>query len=294
MNNIDIDMIEGIYDITPDIIFNHFDLIYGSKKYVHIMTDTKEWTIPFRAENNVAYLGLYLVDMPKDVFDKLISFIFRKNRNIQKIYLKKSKNNYHNHIRQGNHFRVELPETFDSLLARLNKKGRYNYNREKRLLHELGNIEYLHCNTADTLNDVISAFFNFKFQTHGRDYQMLPEEYVRTYFVSDAYSINLDGKIIAVLLSCEQCDCVFLENLSYDTEYCKYSVGFQIYVFFLQEMIKKGKKQVYTGGGYYDYKKRFNSVEDTTYDGYIYRTTLGKLQSALVNRMRGIFHLNRN
>ena len=78
---------------------------------------------------------------------------------------------------------------------------------------------------------------------------MLPEEYVRTYFVSDAYSINLDGKIIAVLLSCEQCDCVFLENLSYDTEYCKYSVGFQIYVFFLQQMIKKGKKQVYTGEG---------------------------------------------
>lgn len=140
-----------------------------------------------------------------------------------------------------------MPDTFDSLLGRLNKKGRYNYNREKRLLQELGIIEYAHCDTEQAVNEAVSVFFDFKYKTHGRDYHMLPEEYVRTYLPDNAYWMKLDGKIIAVLLSCEQCECVFLENLSYDMEYSKYSVGFQIYVYFLGEMIKKGKKEVYTG-----------------------------------------------
>lgn len=286
MNNISIELLEGTYNTNPDVIFNRFDLLYNSNQYIYIVADAQQWTVPYKIEGNIAFLGLYLVEIPKNIFDELIHFIFQQNRHIHKIYLKRSRNNYHKHIRQGNHFRIELPDTFDSLLERLSKKGRYNYKREKRLLHNIGDVEYMHYDTQASLNNIVAVFFSFKYKTHGRDYHMLPEEYVKNYSVSDAYSMQVNGKIVAVLLSCEQCECVFLENLSYDIEFEKYSVGFQIYVFFLSEMIKKERKHIFLGGGEYEYKKRFSSIEEITYDGYIYKTTWGKLQSVLKNRIK--------
>lgn len=69
-------------------------------------------------------------------------------------------------------------------------------------------------------------------------------------------------------------------------EFQKYSVGFQIYVFFLQRMIEKGKKNIYLGGGNYDYKKRFGSIEEIIYEGYLYRNAFGKMQSVVKNRLK--------
>lgn len=86
MNKVYIEMEKGTYTVAPDIIFNRFDLAYGTSRYVHITADTKEWSVPIRTEGNVAYLGLYLVDMPQDVFDKLISFVFKENRHVKRIY----------------------------------------------------------------------------------------------------------------------------------------------------------------------------------------------------------------
>ncbi|MCM1047902.1 MAG: GNAT family N-acetyltransferase [Clostridiales bacterium] len=284
MESINIELLEGTYIINPDVIYNRFDMVYGTRKYIHVLQGNHEWSIPYRIENNTAYLGLYLVDMPQEVFNLLVRFVFKQDRHISRIYLKKSRNNYHGHIREGNHFRIELPDTSDSLLMRLSKK-RCEYRRKKRRLNDVGTVEYMHYDSVEALNNIAAIFLELKYKTHGKDYHMSPEEYIKNYFVSDAYTININGKIVAVLFSCEQCSCVYLENLSYDAEYEKYSVGFQIYVYFLEEMIRKGKRHIYLGGGSYEYKKRFGSIEETVYDGYVYKTMWRKMWSVIKNRI---------
>lgn len=248
MNDIVIRVMNGKYNISPDVIYNRFDLVYKTDEFIHIFFSGEEWNIPLRIEKGIAYLGLYLVEMPQIVFENLIDFVFREMP-IYRIYVKKSKNNYKGRLQQGNHFRIELPDTIEELMGRMSKKGRYNYGRNRRQLQGLGNLKYMHYERENDLEDIVKIFFAFKYVTHGRKYDMSPREYIKKYMISDAYAITLDERIIAVLLSCEQCDCVYFDNFSYDMEYARYSLGFHIYVYFLGELIKRRRKEVFLLGG---------------------------------------------
>lgn len=79
------------------------------------------------------------------------------------------------------------------------------------------------------------------------------------------------GEIGAILFSCEQCSCVYVENLTYNEQYSKYSCGKALYDIFLARMIEKGKKEIFLGSGNLEYKKKYGSVEETVYHCIVFR-----------------------
>ena len=101
---------------------------------------------------------------------------------------------------------------------------------------------------------------------------MSSDEYRKKYHVTDLYALfdNCE-KPIAVLLSCEQCEGVYLENLAYDINYSKFSPGKQLYHIYLHELINKHKKALYLLGGNLSYKKRYGSIYVHTFFCTVYR-----------------------
>lgn len=262
--------------IEPDFIYNRFDLLYKDAKLIVVSDEVEKFYIPFYCTNSKAYLGLYLRKLPDELFCEVIKFVFSMHK-VNLIYVMRCRNNYKNKPRATNHFRIELPDSSEVLMSYMGKKGRYNYKRSRKLLEQQGKVEIHHRSQEEIPDEWVYRFYELKQQTHKRLFGKTANEYLERYHVSDAYVMTLDGKIISVLFSCEQCECVYLENLSYDTEYSKYSVGFSLYVEFLERIIEKQKKQVFLGGGNLDYKKRLGSIEESVYDGYIYKSNLSRI-----------------
>lgn len=88
-----------------------------------------------------------------------------------------------------------------------------------------------------------------------------------------------------MILSCEQCPVVYIENLTYDTNYAKYSLGQILYDIYLKKLVEKGKKEIFLLGGDYDYKRRYHSVEETTYNDAVYRSIVSKNYLLAKNRI---------
>lgn len=262
----------------PDVLFNRFDLKYGDDTQVLCSSADRQWVIPLHIDHRTAYLGLYLVVIPQHIFEGLIRFVLTRYKGIDKIRCFYSMNNYEEQFSSFNHYRVILPKTEEELLGRMNKKGRYNLARERRMLNELGNVQYIHYSSPTIPADVIKRFFALKEKTHGYNPHMRKNTYVEDACISDAYTVMLDGIVIGIALTCEQCECVYLENITYDTDYSKYSVGFSCYEYCLSKLIEKHKKEIFLGSGDHEYKKRFHSIEETTYAGSVYRNRLIKFK----------------
>lgn len=237
-----------------------------------------QWMIPLHIDHKTAYLGLYLVVIPKPVFEGLIRFVLKTYRAVDKVRCFYSRNNYQDKFSAFSHYRVVLPQTEEELLGRMNKKGRYNLGRERRMLGELGNVQYVHYSGSAISAEVIKRFFELKEKTHGYNPHMRKNTYVEDACISDAYVIKLDKTIIGIALTCEQCECVYLENITYDMDYSKYSVGFSCYEYCLGQLIGKHKKEIFLGSGDHEYKRRFDSIEETAYAGSVYRNGLIKFK----------------
>ena len=128
-------------------------------------------------------------------------------------------------------------------------------------------IEY----SENQMLEIVDIYFQWKRQSHGTEYNLAAEEYLQQYHVTDAMTLNLAGEPIAVLFYCLVDKTVYLENLSYDMSFGKYSPGITLYKAFLEKMVLKGCKNVFLGKSGLDYKKRFGSTEIVSYDGIIYR-----------------------
>lgn len=264
--------------IQPDVLYNRFDLKYGDDTHVLCLLGEKQWAIPLHIDHKTAYLGLYLVAIPEQIFDGLIRFVFKKYRRVDKIRCFYSLNNYDGQFVSFNHYRVMLPDTEEELLGRMNKKGRYNLNRERRMLEKLGNVQYLHYSSPNIPEGIIKKFFELKEKTHGYNPHMRKSKYTEDACISDAYVITLEENVIGIAFTCEQCDCVYLENITYDMDYSKYSVGFSCYEYCLRKLIEKNKKEIFLGSGDHEYKRRFDSIEEVTYAGSVYRNQFIKFK----------------
>ncbi len=262
----------------PDVLYNRFDLKYGDDTQVLCSSADMQWMIPLHIDHRTAYLGLYLVEIPQFVFDGLIRFVLKRYKRVDKIRCFYSLNNYEGQFLPFNHYRVILPKTEEELFRRMNKKGRYNLTRERRMLGELGEVLYLHYSGPDIPPEAIKRFFELKEKTHGYNPHMRKNTYVKDACISDVYLVMLDRMIIGIALTCEQCECVYLENITYDMDYSKYSVGFSCYEYCLSKLIEKHKKEIFLGGGDHEYKKRFHSIEETAYSGSVYRNRWIKLK----------------
>ena len=77
-------------------------------------------------------------------------------------------------------------------------------------------------------------------------------------------------------MSCEQCPIVYIENLTYDLQYSKYSCGQILYDIYLTQLIIKGYKELYLAGGDLAYKKRYGSIEEAIFNGIVFRSKIAE------------------
>lgn len=271
------------YDFcSDDLIYNRFDIIFDSnvreKKY-SFDDQGKKYDVLCAFMNGVAYLNIWGKSIPDDIIDKILSDIEKHEKKIVAVYVNRTLLNYQDSLVKGKEALLCLPEDEDALMMRLSSKERSHIRQYNKHLAGEGRI------VSDLYNDVIpdrlvNLFFDWKKTTHGTEYRLSPQEYIDKYHVTNALELsiekNSEKKPISVLFWCQVHNTVtvYLENLSYDVSYKKYSPGYLAYIGFLKELIMRKSKYVFLGGANHDYKKKFNSVVRECYTGYIF-TSMG-------------------
>lgn len=258
-------------NIEPDFIYNRFD-IYKDEYYVlNCIYNGVSYHVEFYIDNQTAILGLWLMNIPTEVIKQFIAYIFNNFNLLTKI-------KYSNGpvplglSWKSVHYKIYLPTTEEELHKRLSKKGRYNIKRERDIIErELGPYTLNEYITSQCPSEIIESYFRFKLDTHHTDYKLSPTEYLNKFHVTHIYALSTSKSVLAVLLSCEQCENIYLENLSYDMKYQHYSCGKALYDMYLVRLIEKGRKSVFLAGGDLDYKKRYGSTKDETYECIIYK-----------------------
>jgi len=256
----------------PDFIYNRFDIQNKNGDDVLLIEDgVVKWNIQYIRKEDTAEIGVQLCNISSEVIRVMEEYLFANYENLKKIKI------YNSIVAVGcsrahNYFVIDLPETDMELKMRLSSKGRYNIRREKKIIEREFNGYHVVDYTIDTVpREVMNEYFRMKEVTHGTIYDMSVDEYLQKFFVSNIYVLYLEERIGAVLLSCEQCADVYLENLTYEKEYAKYSLGQILYDIYLTKLIEKGKRSLLLGGGNLEYKRRYGSVELTVYDCILYR-----------------------
>ena len=265
--------------VYPNFIYNRQDIFCPLYDLFEIKEANKIFYIEVGYSSDTeANMGIWLTPSSKDVFIKITDYVFKNHPDVQNIHFTYSFCEM-GYSYNKNHYRIVLPATAEELHARLSPKGRHNIKREKRLIEEqVGPCCVEEYRFPDIPPEIIDLYFKMKQNTHGTQYAMKGEEYIKHYHVTNCYVLKAADKVLAILLSCEYSGMVvYLENLTYDTNYHKFSPGQVLYDWFLCKLIEKGFKEIFLAGGTTSYKKRYGGIEDTTYCGIIFRSWLKQI-----------------
>lgn len=280
---------------VPDFIYNRFDLLDGSDaRLLCLEAEEERYAVPARLSGRRVELGLWMAKLPEAAWEKLVAHAFSTFKGAEVISYQNALSACGD-VRRTNHFSIDLPEDPEKLSARLSAKGRYNIRRERRLLDEaVGGLELKEYARDDVPEEVIERYFEMKLKTHDMHYHMSTKEYLRAYHITHVYALCSESEVIAEVMSCEQCPVMYIENLTYNQEYARYSPGQVIYDMYLRRLCEKGRRALYLGGGQLDYKRRYGSVEDAVYFGEAYRNGWVRrkyaLKRALRDRLRRAYH----
>ncbi len=271
--------------VSPDVVQNRFGYVYGSYIMLSLERDNGEKLyIPLHTEGEKATIGICLIPISQSELSEISRFIFKSNKNIKQINceysLNKAKGFAKNYI--ANQWHLTLPKTSEELWERMSSKSKQTLRRKhNHLVEQLGqDLIFEHYTMKEGIpNELVETFFSFKKELMNRDYNMLSQEYLKKYYVTDAYAWKSDtlaksigGGYISMVFTCEQGEDVYLENLSYNPAYQKESPGFLLYCKVIEELIKKGKKEFFLGRKYRDYKQKFDSQNTNCYDVIIFRS----------------------
>ncbi len=264
-----------------DFIYNRFDILFPSESVLLVIClDNKTYSIPVHFEEKTAQFGLWLASTPAKAVCDVAKYVFHNHPALESIsfehYLQDISAVWKAQVAVSrNHWNIMLPETEEELDRRLSTKKRYNIKREKRLAREqIGEYEVVSFSASEVPSEIIDRYFAFKQAGYGIDYSMTPAEYLKKYHVSHVYILRfvLTGEIGAIVCSCEQSDNVYLENLTYNPELKKYSLGSILYDEYLRLLIQTGKRSLYLGYGQQVYKSLYGAEEHITYSGKLYRS----------------------
>lgn len=257
---------------TDDLIYNRFDLIYkeGNDTITFCERDTK-YCLDIHTEGEKAKINIWGKPLPQDIFDKAVKEVFA-DKQICAIELTRCGNPYGDFLEEVNDIRVPLPDDFDELMNRAERRDRATIRRKLRWLDErVGDLRIEIYLKNEIPDHIVETYFKWKKETHGTDYKLSALEYLDRYYVTDAMMMKAGDTEVAVAFFCQTEDIVFFENFSYNTELKEYSPGLLMYVKFMEELIKRKCKYLYLGGGSYIYKKRFGAEASPAYSGTIYR-----------------------
>jgi len=258
--------------IRPDFIYNRIDLFTKDVILLHVQGD-HEYDLEVQLCSRHAELGIWMMPVSGRELDEIFQFLFRRYRNLDYIVFN---NTISDRVFQPKrHYDVVLPDSCDMLRQRLSAKSRNTMSRKlKKAEAQYGRITMREYAGEAITDDILSEYFLMKAKTHHRDYQMTTQEYLSRYHVSNVYVLKFGEQSAAMVLTCEQCPIAYLENLTYDQTFSLYSPGMMAYEMVLERLITKGKTHFYLGGGDYDYKKKYGSMETQVTSGRIYRSKI--------------------
>lgn len=257
-------------DELPPFTFNQTGMLYSDSNYILNWNDGDvSGKLGFHIEDDIIYLQSCLTDFGnKTCFSRIIKYLF-KNFRPKSIECHYCFYNFFNNLDDDHNFSVELPSSVEELLLREDRKKRYNLRRERRILANLG-VDFCEVDRSE-FEAVVKVFFKYKKNTHGREWNLSPEVFLKWLNITNIYALKKGDDYIAFALSDEHFNKVIFQQTSYDLEWKRYSPGSVLYLYFLEEMIRKGNAEVFLGGGYHEYKKMFGSREDFTFNGSISR-----------------------
>ncbi len=247
---------------------------------------SEEYYVQVCFEGNKAELGLWLAPITPAVLKDVCRFIFKKYKCVETVEYRFGM------IPCGkayptNHFRIELPDTADALMAQMTQKSRYNLRRSRRLLEErYGSIFFEEYVSSDVPKEIADTFFCLKKQSHGFVFDAPWDVYMQSHGITDIYVMKNGQTILAVLFSCEQCRIVYLENLTYDPDFSQYSPGQLLYQYYLERLIEKKRESLFLMGGNYEYKRRYGAIEDTVWFGILYKGLRAKWKNIYGKKLK--------
>lgn len=265
------------YRIEPDFIYNRVDLFCKNYIVLHVINEKCKYYLEVQLLEKYAILGAWMMTITENDFSDISQYIFNRYKRIEYV-------SFYNVISdkvfsQKRHYSISLPTTYESLEMRLSSKSRYNMKRMRKMAErEFGTVSLVELGKEKITEELVSLYFKMKQNVLNIHYNLSYSEYLVKFHVTNAYVLSYGDNIAAILFTCEQCSIVYLENLAYNMALAKYSPGMMAYDMMLKMLIEKGKRSLYLGGGDYNYKRKYSSVETVVTEGKIYRSWLIELK----------------
>lgn len=265
-----------ITEISPDFIYNRFDLFCDNFIVLMAERGQEKHIIEVRLFDNYAELGIWKMNISKELLENISDFLFHKYAHIGyvKFFFCDTSGNY----KEVKHFSIDFPDSTDDFLQRRSSKSRHRLNKQRHQAErEIGPITYQEFKKENCPDDIIKYYNIWKKRKHNIG-EIEAQSYFQKFHVSDIYVLYLGNNIAAMMFSCEQCPIAYLENFSFDIQYSRYSPGQQIYEYVMTRLIDKKFKRVFLAGGDYDYKRYYGSIEEQLYDGVIFRNIFQRIK----------------
>ena len=269
-----------ISEINPDFIYNRFDLFCDNYVVLKAERGQEKHIIEARLFDNYAELGIWKMQISNDLLKEISQYLFQIYPNIR--YTRFFFCNTDGKYKAVKHFSIDFPDSTESFLQRRSSKSRHRLNKQRHQAErEIGPISFQEYKKEDCPEVIIQYYNKWKERSHHIG-KIEVESYFQRFHVSDIYALYLGEHLAAIMFSCEQCPIAYLENFSFDIQFSRYSPGQQIYEYVMTRLIEKGFKRVFLAGGNYDYKRYYGSIEETLYDGFLYRNLYHRIKYNLI------------
>ena len=258
--------VNDYHKIQPDFIFNRFDLLNQNFIALKIINGKDEKVIQAKISQDTAELGIWLTKLTWTEMSHVLYWFYTKHPEIKTVVYKNGTVPMGS-IKSHNHFRIELPETTDEMLQRVSGPSKKKLRKKVRLAQEAhGKLTVHEYERNQIPEEAVLAFFQFKYLTRNRTYDMNWNEYLNAYHISHAYVFKLGDEIAAVRFACEQCSVVYGENFAYNPKFADYSMGVCIFFYHLIRLVEKKHTQLFFAGGDFEYKTHYGSIEEKLFD----------------------------
>ena len=270
-----------ITEISPDFIYNRFDLFCDNFIVLMAERGQEKHIIEARLFDNYAELGIWKMHISNELLKEISDFLFHKCANLGyvKFFFCDTTGNY----KEVKHFFIDFPDSIEDFIQRRSSKSRHRLNKQRHQAErEIGPISYREFKKENCPEYIIKKYNLWKEKSHHIGKIEETEDYLQEYHISDIYVLYFGENIAAVMFSCEQCSTAYLDNFSFDIQYSRYSPGQQIYEYVMTRLIEKKIKRVFLAGGNYDYKRYYGSIEEQLCDGVIFRNIYQRIKYDLI------------
>lgn len=258
---------EEIKNVRPNFIQNRFDILYGKNfELLEVKADKKTYYVPFHIEFLSCKLGLWLVEIPKEAVEEIIKYIFKKYLFVLKIKIISGTNEFQNASGTTDYW-INLPDNEEEYIMKLTGKQRYNIkNHIKRLKEDFGEYTVKRYDKDEIPLEIIKKYFKLKKKTRGISYSLTPKGYIKKYAVTCIYVLYIKDSAEAMAIVSENDNNLYLENVTYNPEYSKYSPGVTICFEMILDAIRNRKNQIFFGASEKeDYKSRMCNASKETF-----------------------------